>query len=208
MMPTDQLLPLMGLILVMTGTPGPNNLMLMTSGARFGFRRSVPHILGIVTGCQTLLLGIALGLGTLLQTWPPAERILTVLCTVALLYLAWLLVRPAASRENPLPDQAPDAVSGAAHPLRFWQAALFQWVNPKAWMMMITALAAYSQPDRVTLSTAVIAALFLVISLPVIGFWNLSGAALHRWLKDPVRERWFNRVMAVLLLTSLYPVLI
>jgi threonine/homoserine/homoserine lactone efflux protein len=197
----------MGLILVMSGTPGPNNLMLMTSGARFGFQRSVPHILGIVIGCQTLLLGIALGLGTLLQTWPPAERILTVLCVLALLYLAWLLVRPSAPRENPLPDQAPQATTSEAHPLRFWQAALFQWVNPKAWMMMVTALGTYSQPASVTGSVAVIAALFLVISLPVIGFWNLSGAALHNWLADPVRERWFNRLMAVLLLTSLYPIL-
>lgn len=206
-MPVDQIPPLMGLILVMTGTPGPNNLMLMTSGARFGFRRSIPHILGIVVGCQTLLLGIALGLGTLLQTWPPAERILTVLCVMALLYLAWLLVRPSAPRENPLPDQTPAETGNVARPLRFWQAALFQWVNPKAWMMMIAALGAYSQPANVAGNVAVIALLFLLISLPVIGFWNFSGAALHRWLADPKRERWFNRVMALLLLTSLYPIL-
>jgi len=205
-MPADQLLPLMGLIIVMTGTPGPNNLMLMTSGARFGFRRSVPHILGIVAGCQTLLLGIALGLGSLLQTWPVAEQGLRVLCVAALLYLAWLLVRPSAPPENALHDEAPGTAS-AARPLRFWQAALFQWVNPKAWMMMITALAAYSQPGNVTGSVIVIALLFLVLTLPVIGFWNLSGAALHNWLADPRRERWFNRVMAALLLTSLYPVL-
>lgn len=205
-MPANQILPLMGLIIVMTATPGPNNLMLMTSGARFGFQRSIPHILGIVAGCQTLLLGIALGLGSLLQTWPVAERVLQVLCVGALLYLAWLLVRPSAPPENALHDEAPHDTS-VARPLKFWQAALFQWVNPKAWMMMITALAAYSQPDNVTGSVAAIAGLFLVLSLPVIGFWNLSGAALHNWLAEPRRERWFNRVMAVLLLTSLYPVL-
>lgn len=205
-MPADQILPLVGLIIVMTGTPGPNNLMLMTSGARFGFRRSIPHILGIVIGCQTLLLGIALGLGSLLQTFPIAERVLQVLCVGALLYLAWLLVRPSAPHENALYDEVPDGTP-AARPLKFWQAALFQWVNPKAWMMMITALAAYSQPDNVAGSVVVIALLFLVLSLPVIGFWNFSGAALHNWLAAPRRERWFNRVMAVLLLTSLYPVL-
>ena len=206
-MPADQILPLMGLIIVMSGTPGPNNLMLMTSGAKFGFRRSIPHILGILTGCQSLLLGIALGLGTILQTWPVAEQVLRVLCVIALLYLAWLLVRPSAPHENALHDEAPDAAMHTAHPLRFWQAALFQWVNPKAWMMMITALAAYSQPDNVIGSIALIAVLFLLLGVPVAGFWNLSGAALHNWLSDPVRERWFNRVMAVLLLTSLYPVL-
>ncbi|MEX1197495.1 MAG: LysE family translocator [Pseudohongiellaceae bacterium] len=205
-MPADQILPLVGLIIVMTGTPGPNNLMLMTSGARFGFRRSIPHILGIVAGCQTLLLGIALGLGSLLQTWPIAERALQLLCIGALLYLTWLLLRPSAPHENALHDEVPEGTP-AAHPLTFWQAALFQWVNPKAWMMMVTALAAYSQPDNVTGSIAVIAGLFLVLSLPVIGFWNLSGAALHNWLANPARERWFNRLMAVLLLTSLYPIL-
>lgn len=205
-MPADQILPLVGLIIVMTGTPGPNNLMLMTSGARFGLRRSIPHILGIVAGCQTLLLGIALGLGSLLETWPLAERMLQALCVAALLYLAWLLVRPSAPHENPLHDEVPEGTH-VARPLTFWQAALFQWVNPKAWMMMITALAAYSQPGNVIGSVAVIALLFVLLSIPVIGFWNLSGAALHNWLADPVRERWFNRVMAVLLLTSLYPVL-
>lgn len=199
-MPIEQLLPLLGLVIVMIGTPGPNNLMLITSGARFGFIRSIPHILGIASGCQALLLAIALGLGTLLRTYPQAKTALKILCVMALIYLAWLLVRPAGGDASGEPD-------GTARPLGFWQAALFQWVNPKAWMMMVTVLGAYTQPENVAGSVTIIALSFLLLGTPIISCWNLFGASLQYWLHDPVVARRFNWLMAALLLTSLYPVL-
>jgi threonine/homoserine/homoserine lactone efflux protein len=197
-MPLEQLLPLAGFVIVMTGTPGPNNLMLMASGARFGFRRSVPHILGITVGCQALLAAVALGLGSLLTTWPPMLTMLRWGCVVILLYLAWMLVKPVPSGTG---------VSGPPRPLTFIEAALFQWVNPKAWMMMLAAVTTYIQPASPWSSLLLLGAFFAVLGMPLISIWNLFGVSLKRFLQKPVRARVFNGVMAVLLLASLYPVL-
>lgn len=202
-MPADQLLPLIGLIIVMIGTPGPNNLMLLTAGARFGFRRCIQHILGIMAGCQTLLLGIALGLGGLLQTYPQVALALKILCVAVLVYLAWMLVRPADESVG-----QPGEADITARPIGFWQAFLFQWVNPKAWMMMVTTLGTYTQPDNIVASVAVIALCFLVLGTPIISCWNLFGTWLQSWLQDTGTARCFHWAMAALLLTSLYPVLV
>ena len=198
-MPIDQFLPLAGFVIVMTGTPGPNNLMLLASGARFGFRRSVPHILGITVGCQVLLVAVALGLGSVLVLWPPLLDNLRWGCVAVLLYLAWMLVRPA--RGNSTGE-------ARARPLTFVEAALFQWVNPKAWMMMLTAVTTYLQPDRYWFALLVVGLSFAVLGMPLISTWNLFGVSLQRFLQRPGRAAAFNALMAVLLLTSLYPVLV
>ncbi len=198
-MPVEQIWPLMAFIIVMTGTPGPNNFMLMTSGANFGFRRSVPHILGITVGCQVLLVAMALGLGSLFVLWPPAEIVLRILCVVILVYLAWLLVRPGGGNSS---------ARKRARPLKFIEAALFQWVNPKAWMMTIAAVATYTQPGNMVTGVAIIALLFALLGIPLIATWNLFGVSLQRWLDNPVRARNFNWLMAILLLASLYPIII
>jgi threonine/homoserine/homoserine lactone efflux protein len=197
-MPLEQLLALTGFVIVMTGTPGPNNMMLLASGANFGFRRSVPHILGITVGCQILLLAIAVGIGQLLIRYPLAAVVLKVLCGVALVYLAWVLVRP--TRVLPASNEVK-----VAHPLSFWQAAMFQWVNPKAWMMMVTALATYTQPEAMLSSIVMICLLFVVVGMPCISIWNLFGASLRSFLQNSGRARIFNMTMAVLLLGSMYP---
>lgn len=197
-MPPEQLLPLTLFIIAMVATPGPNNLMLMASGANFGFRRTVPHILGISFGCQVLLLSIALGLGQLFTLYPQAMIILKVLGATFLVYLAWLLVRPARKSQQ---------VGRDAQPLSFWQATLFQWVNPKAWMMGVTAIATYSNPSQFMTSAAVIALLFLILGAPLISAWAYGGYALKFWLQQGRRLAFFNWGMAVLLLASLYPVL-
>ena len=194
-MSTEQLVALIGFVTVMTGTPGPNNLMLMASGANAGFRRSLPHILGIAIGCQVILLCVALGLGQLLTRFPQAVTVLRVGGALYLLYLAWQLVRTRnlnSDRYN-------------AKPLTFMQAALFQWVNPKAWMMILTGVATFTQPQDFTLSVAIVAGAFLIVGLPLISSWNLFGAALKNWLQKGQRLRGFNRAMAVLLVASLYP---
>ncbi|WP_237133624.1 LysE family translocator [Pseudohongiella sp. O18] len=200
-MALEQILALVGFVLVMTGTPGPNNMMLLASGANFGFQRSIPHILGITVGCQILLVAVALGIGQLLLRVPQAAGLLKVLCGVALLYLTWLLVRPAPA----IDESAPLKVK---RPLSFWQAALFQWVNPKAWMMMITAVATYTQPEAMLDSLLMIGLMFAVVGIPCISIWNLFGASLRRFLANARRARQFNLLMAGLLLASMYPLLV
>ncbi|MBC54636.1 MAG: lysine transporter LysE [Gammaproteobacteria bacterium] len=197
-MPLEQLLALVGFVVVMTGTPGPNNMMLLASGANFGFRRSLPHIFGITVGCQILLLAVALGIGQLLIRYPLFDSALKILCGMALIYLAWTLVRPT----RVLPASGEIRV---ARPLTFWQAAMFQWVNPKAWLMMITAIATYAQPAAMMTSLLIIALLFVLVGIPCISTWNLFGSSLRRLLQDARRARVFNIVMAVLLLGSMYP---
>lgn len=199
-MPLEQLLALTGFVVVMTGTPGPNNMMLLASGANFGFRRSMPHILGITFGCQVLLVAVALGIGQLLILYPLAAGVLKLLCGAALVYLAWMLVRPV--RQVPATGEVK-----VPRPLTFWQAVLFQWVNPKAWLMMITAIATYTQPEAMFNSIVIIAVLFALVGIPCISIWNLFGASLRSFLQDAVRARVFNISMAVLLLGSMYPLL-
>ena len=194
-MSTEQLVALIGFVAVMTGTPGPNNLMLMASGANAGFRRSLPHILGIAIGCQVILVCVALGLGQLLTRFPQAVTALRVGGALYLLYLAWQLVRTR--------DLKSDSYN--AKPLTFMQAALFQWVNPKAWMMILTGVATFTQPQDFTLSVAIVAGTFLIVGLPLISSWNLFGAVLKNWLQRGRRLRAFNQAMAVLLVASLYP---
>ena len=199
-MPLEQLLALAGFVVVMTGTPGPNNMMLLASGANFGFRRSLPHIFGITVGCQILLVAVALGIGQLLSLYPLLDSVLKVLCGLALFYLAWTLVRPT----KVLPASGEVKV---ARPLTFLQAAMFQWVNPKARLMMITAIATYTEPTAMLSSLAVIALFFAIIGIPCISTWNLFGATLRVFLQDTRRARLFNVTMAVLLLGSMYPLL-
>ncbi len=201
-MQPEQLLPLIGFIIAMVATPGPNNLMLMAAGANFGFRRSLPHLLGISVGCQILLLAIALGLGQLFETYPQVVTVLRAAGSLFLLYMAWQLLRPAAGL-----GQSGAAVAKEVKPLTFWQAALFQWINPKAWMMTITAIATFANPAQFVISTLVIGLLFLVLGFPLISAWNVGGAALKHWLQQGRRLVRFNRVMAVLLIGSLYPLL-
>jgi threonine/homoserine/homoserine lactone efflux protein len=204
-MPIEQLIALMGFVVVMTGTPGPNNMMLLASGANFGFRRSIPHILGITIGCQSLLLAIALGLGQLLMRFPVLEVVLKILCGAALLYLTWGLVKPAFSRTSVTMKSTTDQQTVVTKPLTLWQAAMFQWVNPKAWMMMLAAIATYTQPQSIWSDTLLIGLLFVVLGMPVISLWNLFGASLRKFLLDPLKARVFNLVMGVLLLGSMYP---
>lgn len=197
-MSTEQFVSLIGFVMVMVGTPGPNNLMLISAGANFGFRRSLPHILGITFGCQILLLAAAFGLGQLLTVYPPAMLLLQVAGVLFLLYLAAGMLRTRSFSGE---------AQGNARPMTFLQAALFQWVNPKAWMMTVTAIATYSDPNAFTVTILVISLAFAVLGLPLISVWNLFGTTLRHWLRQEKYLLWFNRSMALLLVASLYPLL-
>lgn len=179
-------------------TPGPNNLMLMASGVNFGFRRTIPHMLGIGAGFLSLLLGVGFGLGALLTAWPALHFGLKVAGGAYLLYLAW---RIAMSRS------LSETNGKSARPMSFLAAAAFQWVNPKAWVMAITAMALYTSPTAPFLSVIVVAVAFALVNLPSVSTWAGFGVALRGFLADPVRLKWFNIGMGVALAASLWPMM-
>jgi threonine/homoserine/homoserine lactone efflux protein len=184
--------------LVTSVTPGPNNFMLLASGVNFGFWRTVPHMLGISCGFCSLLLGVGLGLGAALQTFPALDIALKLAGGGYLLYLAWKIAmsRSMAAR-----------ATANAEPLTFLQAAAFQWVNPKAWVMAVTAMAVYTNPSQPFLSILLVAIVFPLINLPSVSIWAGFGMALRGFLADPVRLKWFNIAMGVLLAATLWPML-
>lgn len=194
----EQYLPLFAFTMVMIGTPGPNNLMLMSAGANFGFRRSIPHILGISVGCQVLLFAIALGLGQLLEVYPQAALVLKVCGGAFLVYMAYQLARPRKSKLE---------VDKEIKPLTFIQAALFQWVNPKAWLMLVTVVSTFSNREHYLVSVLTMAIIFFLMGIPLISAWNIGGVALKGWLQQGQRLVRFNQAMAALLLISMYPMM-
>lgn len=189
------LLPLATFIFVSSITPGPNNVMLTASGANFGYKRSVPHMLGITVGGTIMLLLVGAGLGALFEQVP---QLYTVLQYVGAAYLIWLAWKIATSGRAQMADARPK-------PFNFWQAAAFQWVNPKAWLMSVGVVAAYTSPNAYWASLAVGAVVMMIVNYPCISAWTLFGSAIGRWLQSPRALQIFNGVMAVLLLLSLYP---
>lgn len=191
-----QLLALIAFALVTSITPGPNNLMLMASGANFGFRRTIPHMLGVSIGFTVMIVLVGIGLVGVFDAYPASYRILLVASVSYLLYLAWKIATAA----------TPETPELAGTPLTFLQAALFQWVNPKAWAMALTATSVYA-PTQNFGSIALVAGVFGLVSLPSVSSWTALGQQIRRWLTGGVRLRAFNIAMAVLLLASLVPML-
>ncbi|MCC5973183.1 MAG: LysE family translocator [Rubellimicrobium sp.] len=191
-MTIDLLLPLVLFAFVTSITPGPNNLMLMASGANFGLRRTVPHMLGVAIGFVAMVIGIGLGIAALFELYP-ASRVALMACSVVyLLYLAWKIAT-AAPR---------DKGAGAGRPLTFLQAAAFQWVNPKAWAMALSAVTVYAEGPSLE-SVVFVAVVFGLVNLPSVGVWVILGREMQRILTSPARLRAFNWTMAALLVTSL-----
>jgi threonine/homoserine/homoserine lactone efflux protein len=177
-------------------TPGPNNLMLMASGANFGFRRTVPHMLGVALGFVLMAFLVGLGLAGLFQTYPAAVTALEIAGVLYMLWLAWKIAHAAPPAER----------AAEGRPMTFLQAAAFQWVNPKAWAMALTAVTLYA-PDRSLGAVLLVAAIFGAINLPSVGVWALAGQGLRRVLTSRRRLVAFNWTMAALLVLSLAPVL-
>jgi threonine/homoserine/homoserine lactone efflux protein len=177
-------------------TPGPNNLMLMASGANFGVRRTVPHMMGVALGFVVMVLVVGAGLIRVFDALPVLHVILKGVSVIYLLFLAWKIARAA-------PPQ-PGEEGGT--PMTFLQAAAFQWVNPKAWAMALTALTVYT-PEQTAMTILIVGVTFGIVNLPSVGSWALLGQQMQRVLTSPSRLRLFNYTMAVLLVLSLYPVL-
>ncbi|MFZ7092285.1 LysE family translocator [Primorskyibacter sp. 2E233] len=178
-------------------TPGPNNLMLMASGANFGLRRTVPHLSGVALGFPLMIVPVGLGVMRLFDLWPPAYLILKALSVVYILWLAWKIAHAAPPRES----------SAEARPLSFVQAAAFQWVNPKAWSMALGAITLYATGRELS-SILWVAGAFLAIGIVSALTWVTLGTGVRRLLAKPARLRVFNWVMAGLLVASMLPVLI
>ncbi|MCX4162989.1 MULTISPECIES: LysE family translocator [Paraburkholderia] len=182
--------------LVTTITPGPNNTMLLASGVNFGFRRTLPHILGISAGVVLLMLAVGFGLGEAFHRWPLLYTVLETASVVYLLYLAWKIGTSGQVQVR----------KGERRPMRFHEAIAFQWINPKAWMMVLTAATTVHLSADFGLNATLMAVLFYVVGLPCICLWAAFGMALRNLLANPVWLRVFNVGMAVLLVLSLYPV--
>jgi threonine/homoserine/homoserine lactone efflux protein len=199
MMTTELLAALAIFALVSSITPGPNNLMLMTSGINFGLTRTIPHMLGVSIGFTLMIALIGLGVMKIIDTVPGSTLIITIASGLYLLFMAWKIATT---------DTSP-AESGVAaaksKPFTFIQAALFQWVNPKAWTMALTAISAYAPKSQGWVGVILVAGVFGIINLPSTATWAVMGAKLRNFLADPMRLRTFNIIAALLLVASLYP---
>lgn len=248
-------------MLVSSITPGPNNTMLMASGVHFGYRRTLPHLMGVQLGFGFMLIAVGLGLHAVLAQFPAFYDLVRFAGGAYMVWMAWSLVsaRPAVLTQSdsvqgargyveaqsieevvrqsktvlasaaqqssdyaepnrsglPARAKASDALAtqaASAHTppqaLGFWGAVLFQWVNPKAWVMAVTIMSAYVPPGADLLQIAPLGLMFAVLGFPCSSVWVGFGSGLRSYLQDPFRMRVFNGTTAVALLASLYPMVI
>ncbi|WP_137390067.1 LysE family translocator [Rhodoligotrophos defluvii] len=202
---TAWLLSVAGFAASMSGSPGPNNTMVAASGANFGFSRTIPHILGVTIGFPVMIMAVALGAGDLFRAYPLIHDLLKWIGAAYLLWLAYKIgtARPAIGTAE-LRD---GSVRAASRPLSFLQAALFQWVNPKAWVVSLSAIATFTSADgpAITLQAFVLALIFCLVTVPSLAFWTLTGIGAARLLKTARAFRIFNLSLAALLIISLVP---
>lgn len=182
-------LPFATFAVVMSITPGPNNLLLTASGATFGFRRTLPHMAGICLGCFLQLIAVCAGLGALFSLWPAAQTVLKWAGAAYLLYLGWRMLGSTVGNAD-----------GKARPFTSFEAALFQFLNPKAWIMTLTAASVF-MPRQLTVlaANAYMVGMMGLIMVPCIVIWVLFGTSLRAWLARPGARRTFNVVMALAL---------
>ncbi len=179
-------------------TPGPNNMMLMASGANFGLRRTVPHMTGVALGFSVMVLGVGLGVAGIVARAPWIFDVIRWGGAAYLVYLAWKI----ATAKGIGTKAGGDTPS---RPMTFLQAAAFQWVNPKAWAMALGAVTTYASRDHLLLDVTMIALVFVLTSTPCVGIWAGFGVGMKQVLSRPGPLRAFNVGMALLLLLSLYP---
>lgn len=196
-MSSNLVLAFLAYAFVSSVTPGPNNTMLLASGLNHGFVRTVPHILGISAGFALMVLAVGVGLGRLFSAFPSLYGVLRWLGVVYLLWLAWRTATAVAIKSDATP----------VRPIGFYEAAAFQWVNPKAWIMAIGAIATYTPAAGGLMAVAIVALLFALVNAPSVAVWAAFGTTLRRWLADTRSIRTFNIAMAALLVLSLYPLL-
>jgi threonine/homoserine/homoserine lactone efflux protein len=189
----DVFLALLTFCVVAGVTPGPNNMMLMASGVNYGVRRTLPHLFGVVFGFALMVALVGVGLDAIFRVAPWSLPAMRWVGAAYLLWLAWRIATSGAVKEGVV----------AGKPLGALGAAAFQWINPKGWVMAVSALTTYAVSASYATTVAVVALTCLVVSVPCSGVWVLFGAAMRRLLADPRRARPFNWTMAALLVASI-----
>jgi threonine/homoserine/homoserine lactone efflux protein len=184
---------------VMAFTPGPNNMMLASSGATYGVRRTLPHLLGVTIGFPVMILLVGMGLASVLLASPKLQLAMKI---ISCAYLIWLAVQIGRSKST--------GDNAAGEPMRFLAAAAFQWINPKAWLYAVGAISAYTSGNGTQLyqQVVIIALLNIAVSLGSTTTWTAFGAAIRRFLRTPGTLRLFNLLMALLLAGSVVPILL
>lgn len=185
----ETFISLLVLAAITTWTPGPNNAMVASSGANFGVRRTAPHIFGIAFGFPFMIFIVGQFLGQLFQTSELIRTTVNGLGAVIMLWLAWKIATAGGITTG----------KGEPRPLRFIEAAAFQWVNPKAWLMSIAVTSQFVTAENAVRVIPVISAVYIVVALAGTTSWAAFGTAMRRWLKTPGRLVWFNRAMGLLL---------
>jgi threonine/homoserine/homoserine lactone efflux protein len=200
-MPPETLLAASLFAVVSSITPGPNNMMILASGVNFGFARSLRHLFGIVLGFGLMILLVGMGLHTVLERAPLLQTVMRWGGAAYLLWLAWKL-----AHAGPPSGDTQDAES-AAQPMGFFAAAAFQWINPKAWVMGVTAISTFLPAQAPPTQILTLTLLFISLNLPCVATWGAFGSAMRRILQNPQRLRLFNVTMALALVGSLIPML-
>jgi len=177
-------------------SPGPNNTFLLSSGANFGLKKSLPYLNGIMVGLTGMMLALGAGLGVVFTTSPVVYQILKWVGFAYIVYLATLIVRSTSKSDT-----------GEAKYIGFIKATTFQFVNPKAWVVVASFMATMVPVDAGIAATIFICVFFLVFTYPGAFLWAVAGQVLKDWLSNPLRRRIFNIVSAVLLVLSMVPVL-
>ncbi len=189
----ELLLPLTLFALAGTATPGPNNVMLTASGATFGFRRTLPHMLGITVGFPVMVAAVGLGIGELFTRYPQLHLALKYIGAAYLLYLAWRIAQ----------SHGPENREAGRRPFTFLEAAGFQWVNPKAWMMAVSTIPAFTTiGGNYYAELAVIALVYAVICVPSCAAWCLFGVGIRQLISSPGTARAVNLALAAIVALS------
>ena len=197
-MPPDTALALVSFAFATSITPGPNNIMLTASGVNFGFRRTIPHMVGVDLGFMAMLMAVGLGIGMLFAALPRLHVAVQLVGSAYMLWLAWKVATAEPAGEHG--DQG-------LRPMTFLEAAAFQWVNPKAWVIAIGAMAIYVRPDHLAADILLVTAVFGLVTVVAVGTWAGFGHALRNVLRDRTRIRVLNVVMGLLLAASVVPIL-
>jgi threonine/homoserine/homoserine lactone efflux protein len=191
---------------VMFFTPGPNNIMLLSSGLTYGFRPTLPHMAGVTVGFAFMVGAVGVGLGAVFLAYPVLQTILKYAGAAYLVYFAIVIAKSDPAKSAPV-EAGPERVGQDKRgPMTFWGAALFQWINAKGWVMVIGIITAYAAIAVFPWNIAIQVTLSLILGTLSCTAWTLFGTSLRPVLRSPRAVRAFNIVMALLLLASLYPV--
>ncbi len=193
-----ELLGLMAVYSFVTSvSPGPNNTILLTLSARFGVRGAIPHLLGMVIGLSVMVIAMSAGLGAFFAAYPAVYEVLKYAGFAYVLYMAWRIYRAA----------IPEPGSAGGKPATIWGSTVFQWVNPKAWIVIATFVTAYVPVELGALSVGIALAMFIGFTMPGATIWVFVGTLTARWLRTERAQRVFTAVMALALVASMVPVL-